>query len=62
MLRHWEETIHIIRKESSEKYEFDYKDYPFIAKDYLIFHYLKIIEETFNGWVEVVKHVFIKET
>ena len=60
MLRHWEETIDIIRKEPSGKYECDYKNHPFIAKVYLICHYLKISEETFNGWVEVVRHGFIK--
>ena len=60
MLRHWEEITDIIIKEPSGKYEFDYKDHPFIAKFYLIYHYLKINEETANGWVEVVRHGFIK--
>ena len=60
MLRHWEETIDYIRKEPSGKYACDYKDHPSIAKVYLVCHFLKISEETLNGWIEVVRHDFIK--
>ena len=61
MLRHWEETIDIISKEPSGKYAGgEHSKHPFCVKVIESCYYCEISTAAFNGWVETVRHRFIK--
>ena len=61
MLRHWNEMVDIIQKEPTGKFAGELCNrHPFINKVNEACAYCDITKETFKGWVEVVRHGFIK--
>ena len=61
MLRHWNETINLIPKESKGIYsDKNYRKHNFVHKILDILNNLNISEETFSKWVLSVCHGFIK--
>jgi len=61
MLRHWKETVDIIKKEPTGRYQDEkWRFHPFVNQVIQACHYNNITEATFNGWVEVVRNGFIQ--
>ena len=61
MLRHWNETINLIPKESKGIYsDKNYRKHNFVHKIFDILNNLNISEETFLRWILSVRHGFIK--
>ena len=61
ILRHWKESVETIQKEPLGRYEGEkYCTHPFIANIEKARIYSNVSIETFNGWVESVRHGFIR--
>ena len=61
LLRHWNETVEIIRKEPKGRYENDkYNAHPFISQVKRACYNSNISDKTFDGWVETIRKGFIR--
>ena len=61
ILRHWKESIDIIQKEPRGMYSGEkWRVHPFAAQVIKACYNSQITEETFNGWVQVVRNGFIQ--
>ena len=61
LLRHWNESVELIRKEPKGRYEGEkYQAHPFVSQVKRACYNSNISEATFNRWVENIRKGFIK--